>query len=346
MKWLILLMACVVLNAASVSAAEYDDMPNVVGMEETDAKNILESYVSTDGETVEVIVKYEYHSALPEGQIINQEIKESAGEGEPVSVVIYVSMGVEPNENLGDVGQADNASAGFGMSEYRVHDDTNSQFGIDWSSLPESFEYNWDNSENCWQWGVWIDGIMHKTARGKYNTDVRHKVQGYCDGTYVYIRLEMSKDFGDRCNGDNYQFWLDRELACFQLRTMEGHNLTEKCAELSVGTQQVQVVHEGSSISGQVAVDALAYITKKPKRHNAVLELRIPLAEMKRQNSRIDLERLGIIEFFTPNLMYRRYRIAGASTFPMVMAAALLVAVPGSTVLIRKYRKKKVKIHD
>ena len=38
----------------------------------------------------------------------------------------------------------------------------------DWNSLPESYEYNWDNSQNCWSYGVWVDGVCYKTEEGSY----------------------------------------------------------------------------------------------------------------------------------------------------------------------------------
>ena len=46
----------------------------------------------------------------------------------------------------------------------------------DWENLPCTYEYNWDNSQNFWQWGVWIDGVCYKTEPGTYSTDVRHKI--------------------------------------------------------------------------------------------------------------------------------------------------------------------------
>lgn len=346
MRWLMLLLACLVLNTATVKASEYSNIPDVVGMEEEEAKQVLESVVLSDGEMVEVILNYKYHSEIPEGKIILQEVQEPENNQESVKVVICVSLGTEPNEYLGSLDGTDAASVSFGISEYADWKDVGSRFGIDWLQLPEIFEYNWDNSANCWQWGVWINGEEYKTPRGKYDTNVRHKVQGYCDGTYVYVRVVMSKDYGDRINGDDYQFWLDGKYAKFQLHTTDGHNLSNKFPDMKPGTHQVEVRHADSRISGEIVPEAIAYVTKLDRRHNAVLEIRIPLSEMKRQNEQINLEHLGVIEFFCPNLMYRKFRIAGASTYPFALAATALVAVPGSTVLIKKYRKKKVKIHD
>lgn len=346
MKWLMLLMVCLVLNTATVNASEYDNVPNVVGLEEEDAKQMLESYVLPNGEKVEVILKYEYHSETPEGKIISQEIQQPGQNTELAKVIICVSLGTEPNEYLGSLVENEVACASFGISDYVDWSNWDSRFGIDWTALPESYEYNWDNSSNCWQWGVWIDGKQYKTPKGKFDTNVRHKVQGYCDGTYVYLRLVMSRDYGDRVNGDDYQFWLDGNSTRFQLRTMDGHNLTNKFGDIKPGTHQVEIRHADHSISGEIVADSVAYVTKHSRKSNAVLELKVPLSEMARQNKKINLERLGVIEFYCPNLMYRRYRIAGASTFPFALAATALVAVPGSTVLIKKYKKKKVKIHD
>ena len=58
------------------------------------------------------------------------------------------------------------------------------------------------------------------------------------------------------------------------------------------------------------------------------------------QNKKIDIDSIGLVEFYCPNLMYRRASIAGASTYPYALAAVVLVGVPGTTALLKHRRKK------
>ena len=66
----------------------------------------------------------------------------------------------------------------------------------DWNDKPYSYEYNWDNSDNCWYYGVWYDGQCFKTPEGTYDTTVRHKMQLYSDNEYVYMHIVISEDYG------------------------------------------------------------------------------------------------------------------------------------------------------
>ena len=44
------------------------------------------------------------------------------------------------------------------------------------------------------------------------------------------------------------------------------------------------------------------------------MELMIPLTELQRQNNNINLENIGVIEYFCPNLMYKNITCAGTNT--------------------------------
>lgn len=213
-----------------------------------------------------------------------------------------------------------------------------SYFGIDWENLPASYEYNWDNSDNCWKWGVWIDGVQYLLEPGTFDTNVRHKIQGYYDETYVYLRIVFSRDYSSKVNGNNYIFYVDDLKAQFRVSDKTGGSIGDMYS-MQPGTRFYEVRHEDNRMSNEMAGEA--YLTKHPENYNAVLELRIPITELKYQNNKIDIESIGLIEFYCPNLMYRRASIAGASTYPYVLAAVVLIGVPGTTALL-KYRKKKL----
>lgn len=202
----------------------------------------------------------------------------------------------------------------------------------DWDGLPYSYEYNWDNSQNCWQWGVWVDGVCYKTPVNEYDTNVRHKMQLYCDGEYVYLHIVFSRDYWAKFNGEDYQFFINGDMAAFQVEWVGGGTITNNLGDTSPGIYEVEVRHRNSSMSYDVANGSSAYLKVNEGNVNDELELRIPLSEMKRQNNSINLEAISTIEFYTPNLMYRRITAAGTSTGPVVLGFVCFAIVLASLV--------------
>lgn len=197
----------------------------------------------------------------------------------------------------------------------------------DWNDKPYSYEYNWDNSSNCWYHGVWIDGVCYKTPEGEYSTDVRHKMQLYSDTDYIYLHIVFSKDYGSGFNGEDYQFYFNSESTKFQITDLNGKTLTNNVNKMNPGTYEVLVKHGSGSISGQSAQGAVAYINIPNDHKNIQLEFKIPYEEFSRQNSNINISNVSSIEFFTPNLMYRRIVSEGSPTGAwIIIAAAILLA--------------------
>lgn len=323
-------------EGTEASTEDEANIPDVVGMPETEALTLLEENTS-----VKVIKTYEYMEAVEADLVAEQKVETDADNGS-IRVELIISMGPEPTENLNTVAEDANILSTFGLARYiQPEDSYDSEFGIDWESLPESYEYNWDNSQNCWQWGVWVDGECYKTPEGEYSTDVRHKIQMYCDGTNVYLRIVFSRDYGAKFNGEDYQIWIDGQMAAFQVEKVGGGTITGNMDSIPVGTTQVEVRHRDSRLSYSIVADSQGYLTKHEDNINAELELKIPLSAMEEQNPNIDLDNIGMIEFFTPNLMYRRMRGSGASTAPLASAVAAFLVIPGSTAFIKKYGKKK-----
>ncbi len=197
----------------------------------------------------------------------------------------------------------------------------------DWNALPCSYEYNWDNSDNCWQWGVWVDGVCYKTEPGTYSTDVRHKMQMYCDGENVYLHIVYSRDYGARLNGSDFQFFVNGQMAAFQVVAPGGGSF-EAMSENDPGAYPLEIRHRDTGLSFLNAEGTDGYLRVTENRINNEIEIRIPLAELQRQNPQIDAETITSIEFFTPNLMYRRISAVGTSSGPV-----LLSALCGSVVL-------------
>ena len=149
----------------------------------------------------------------------------------------------------------------------------------------------------------------------------------------------MCTDYGAKVNGQDYQFYIDGQMAAYTLTFQDGRSITGNTGNLAPGTYQLDVRHRNSALSYQVADGTLAYMTKYDNDYNAEIEVRVPLASMKEQNPDIDIENIGSIEFFNPNLMYRRISAAGASTFPLQSAGVALLGVPLSTLLLRRKKR-------
>lgn len=191
----------------------------------------------------------------------------------------------------------------------------------DWDSLPCSYEYNWDNSQNCWYWGEWTpDGQQFLTPEGTYSTDVRHKMQLYCDGENVYLHIIYATIYQTRINGNDFQFSVDGRRADFQL-TQIGGGTFEDMASFEPGLYPIEVRHRETGLSFLNADGTDGYLYLTDDKINCEVEIRIPLSEMNRQNPSINVETITTIEFFTPNLMYRKISAVGTSSGPLVLSA-------------------------
>lgn len=321
-------------TAASVHISD------VTGMNEDSAVSLLNENAAAASIFLDIIKNYEYTGEDNEGIVIAQD---KVGELENLSqVTITISLGQEPQEFLAQSTDNGIDLGSFGLAAYQsaANHTTKYKLGIDWDSLPYSYEYNWDNSDSVWKWGMWVNGQCIILPQGEFNTDVRHKMQLYCDGTYVYYHVVMCTDYGAKVNGQDYQFYIDGQMAAYTLTFRDGRSITGNTGNLAPGTYELDVRHRNSALSYQVADGTLAYMTKYDNDYNAEIEMRVPLASMKEQNPDIDIENIGSIEFFNPNLMYRRITAAGASTFPLQSAGAALLVVPLSTLLLGRKTKK------
>lgn len=304
-------------------------IPEVLGMPKADAIAMLQSIILPDSTAVEVIIEYKYTNEAEKDIVFGQSVSGEVPIESAKRVNIIISLGVDSEETIVD-----------GITE-PLHQTINSRYGIIWEEQPEVYEYNWDNSKECWEKGIWIDNVKYITPSGTYNTNVRHKIQLYTDGTYVYTHIVFSRDYTAAANGNWYQYFVDGNRAAFQIETYNGTQLANN--KLSPGTYEVVVRHADGSVSGQVATGASAFYTVFDSQVNAHLEMRIPLSEMVVQNSNIDADSFGSITFTTPNLMLGHITAAGAGTSPFAMAAAAFVIVPATAVVVNKKRRENKK---
>ena len=287
-------------------------VPDVAGMSEEEAVAALEAVEFEDGTKLEVIKVYQYTDSAEAGAVYEVSLSDVVSEDGTRQVTIYISEGEDP-------------------------DTSNGAAEVNWDEIPESYEYNWDNSQNCWNWGVWIDGECYKTPEGTYDTNVRHKIQLYSDDNYVYTRIVFSRDYQAAANGNWFNYTLDGQTASFQVEQYDGKDLANN--NLAPGTYGVAVRHANGDGSYSLANGASATYIVNDSLVNAELEIRIPLSEFAAQNSAINLDSVGTIEFFTPNLMYQSVKIEGASTSPLASAVAALVVVPGTALFVNRKKR-------
>ncbi|MBO5291750.1 MAG: hypothetical protein J6B10_00990 [Lachnospiraceae bacterium] len=203
-----------------------------------------------------------------------------------------------------------------------------------WEDIPVSYEYNWDNSQNCWNYGVWVDNVKYTTPVGSYDTNVRHGMQMYSDGENVYLNITFARDYEAYANGNDFQFFVDGQMAAYQIEWPDGQQLASTIA--APGTYQVDVLHRDSSWSYVLTDGASAYYRVNEGNVNNQLELKIPLSEFQKQNGNIDLDNYSMIQFFTPNLMYNRISAAGSPTGAVPFSAAVFLLVPASYVWLKR----------
>ncbi len=333
---LLALIAILFVLSANIQAEAKKKVPDMAGKTVEYVTNWFKNNKMTDY----LVWKYEYSDTVEKDIVIRSYLCDDS------RTEVVVSLGAEPNESLDDDtenGDDDSDITGGFSANSDANPITIDGTYTDWDGLPSSYEFNYDNSEQCWYWGYWLNGANYTTPVDTYDTNVRHKMQLYCDGDYAYIHIVFATNYYAKTCSEGYQFYLDGQEASFRLYYKNG-NSTQSLSSLpnGAGTYQLAIKHQnGNGLYGQDAIDSLGYITKKADNNNAELELKIPVSEMKRQNPSIDEKHFAKIEFYCSNLMYRRISAAGASTAPLYAAAVTLLLVPLASTRIIKGRKRK-----
>lgn len=211
----------------------------------------------------------------------------------------------------------------------------------DWSDKPLSWHYNWNNSDNCWYWGCWYNGACYKTPEGTYDNNVRHLIQLYTDGEYVYVHIKIATIYESQFNGEDYNFYFNDERASFQITDENGQSITNNVNRYSPGIHSVQVRHRDGSCSYSLAAGSSGYLTVYDDYHNTDLEFKIPISECVYQNNRIDPDNIESIRFMTPNLMYTYIETHGTPTYAILL---IIICVGIAGLFEFLYLKKKGRV--
>lgn len=195
-------------------------------------------------------------------------------------------------------------------------------FSEDWEDKPGTYVYNWDNSQNCWVHGVWINGKPYYTAEGEYSTDVRHYLQAYKGESGIAVRVVFSRDYGTGVNGDGFNFYFGNENTKFRLTDKSGASITGRVNEMGPGIHHIEVRHENGNLSGKKVEGSAATLYIPKDKVNAELEFFIPYEGFKTQNGRISADDTASVTLMNQNIMYERVYIEGASTGALLSAMA------------------------
>lgn len=268
------------------------------------------------------------------------------------NLVMTISLGASEADTTTGMEERDNSLLGAVLGDNSSPAPAINGTFSGWDNIPVSYEYNWDNSSNCWQWGNWVtdpvtgEQTCYKTEEGTYDKDVRHEMQLYCDGDNVYLRITYATIYGSHANGEDFNFYFDQSDigAKFQITYPEnGGTLTNSTPGANV--YRVDVRNGDTSNSYSIVDGAEAYYLVTENGVNNQLELKIPLDALKTQLREKGIEvsdNFSVLEYTTPNLMYRRIATAGSPTGSAPFAAAVFLLVPTSYVCIKKKDKKEM----
>lgn len=275
---------------------EHNEEPiyeNFVGKTESD----LSEDLLTDEHT---IITYIVREDVPEGTIISQTFQD----GQLILEVATAPVVTEPTMSF-------NLLNSFDLMDEMTEPPSLEQ-GT-WSNYPTSYEYNWDNSQNCWNWGEWKDGVKYTTPEGTYDNNVRHEMGMYSDGENIHLRISYATIYSAIANGDDMNFYIDGQGAKFRvLYADNGSGITGQSRP--EGTYDLVVVNGDHWNSSYEANGSYGTMIVKDGNINNEMEIVIPLETLKEQNNNIDIDHIQTIEFFNPNLMYRHISCGGAST--------------------------------
>ena len=284
-----------------------------------------------DGET-NVIKQYAVSDSQEANTIMDSYLDENG------NLIMIISQGSLPAEATAEEDKG--LSSVFG---------TNSAPSIDgnftgWDDIPSSYEYNWDNSANCWQYGNWVtdpvtgEQVCYKTEEGTYDSNVRHEMQLYTDNENVYLKIKYATIYGSHANGEDFNFYVDGVGTKYQITWADGTPITG--TSTAAGTYVVDVRNGDSASSYGIVDGASAYYHVTDNGINNELELKIPLSALQAQNGSVNLDNFSMIQFFTPNLMYNKISAAGSPTGAEPFAAAAFLFIPASYVWLKKKNER------
>ncbi len=205
-----------------------------------------------------------------------------------------------------------------------------------WDDYPSFWEYNWDNTANATKWGLWggNGNLQGYVAPSTSDLNARHKMQMYCDGQNIHLRITYASVFDKAGNGDDYNFYIDGVPTKFQVVYDDnGARLTD---QREPGTYTLQIRHQNQAGSWDEALGAVGTMTVNEGNLNNVTEITIPVSEFGKQNPEVNTDTFALVEFFTPNLMMSKIGTGGASSGPVPFVVVTGVFFGGYLVVNRK----------
>lgn len=196
-----------------------------------------------------------------------------------------------------------------------------------WQGYPLSYHYNWDNSQNCWNWGEYYNGVCYKTPEGTYDSNVRHAVGLYCDGSNIHLYIKYALIYGTKVNGDQFIFSVDGNSASFRFVFDDDGAPITGCNR-NPGNYKLDLRNADGSISGK-STGFVGTLDVHENNENDELELIIPLEILKAQNPAINIDNFSAITFFNPNLMYKSQTCAGAGNGKLLFVLGSLAVFTG-----------------
>ena len=277
-----------------------------------------------------VIIKLVEDGSVPEGTIL-AEYEALDDHGNMVLIREIATAPVVPVSGEEEFDLLDH----FGLAASGADAPTIDNGG--WEGVPSSWEYNWDNTDSATKWGMWGGNgdLKGYVASSIEDLHVRHRMQMYCDGTNVHLLITYASIFDNPGNGDDYNFYIDGEHVKFKVVYDDDAQLTEA---RDPGTYTLKVLHEDDSVSSKDVMGGYGTMTVNRGQLNNMTEICIPISEMVRQNGNINPDSFSMIEFYTPNLMYRRMATSGASSGPIVFALITVAFFGGAYYRMRKRR--------
>lgn len=286
------------------------EIPDVTGMNYQDADAALKEF------SVEILHTFTYSDEIEEDVVISQSISGNVDAEELNQITLEISAGPEKARSAKE--EVISIDGDFS----------------DWSDKPYSWEYGYENSNDVWNGWFYVNGKAEQCEKGTYNNNVRHKIGLYCDGENVYVYVQLATAYGSGFDGIDYEFTVDGQKAAFQLFTSGADMSTP-------GVYNVDVKNRNGSAGYTLADGADSKLLVHENGKNNELEVKIPLSTLQMQNPNIDIENVGNIEFWASHLMYRPVSAAGADTSPYAGAALAFMLIPSSTILLKKYPRKK-----
>ena len=293
-----------------------EEIPNYVGMKETELDTDFINNANT-------IITYVVREDVEEGTVLSQTTNE---DGNIVLEIATAPVVVEPvmSFNL--------------LNNFELMDEMTDPPSVEnntWSDYPMSYEYNWDNSQSCWNWGEWKNGVKYTTPEGTYDNNVRHEMGMYSDGENIHLRISYATIYNTIANGDDMNFYIDGQGAKFRvLYADNGSGITGQARP--EGSYDLVVVNGDHWNSSYDANGSYGTMIVKEGNVNNEMEIVIPLETLKEQNSNIDIEHIQNIEFFNPNLMYRHISCGGASTGSMGFIIMTILLFGIATIIYQK----------